>query len=145
MSMAAASGAAYGSDHVGNFEQLFSEHHQFVYRVCLAKLGDARDAEDAVQEVFLRVSRHEEQLAESPRPWLVQVAKTVCIDEYRRRGRRSAALQTSLRQDRAEPEVPEREVMSKALLSEEPSCMTEAERKVVTQQWMLVPSYSLIC
>jgi len=39
------------------FEALVTEHSRFVFRVAFAALGNVQDAEDAAQEVFLKIYR----------------------------------------------------------------------------------------
>jgi len=39
-------------------EQLFNEHHLQIYRAAYRLTGNPADAEDAVQTVFLRISRN---------------------------------------------------------------------------------------
>lgn len=39
------------------FTELARRHGAFVYRVCLRRLGDVHEAEDAAQAVFLVLSR----------------------------------------------------------------------------------------
>jgi RNA polymerase sigma-70 factor, ECF subfamily len=39
------------------FEKLYEQHHRRVYSLCLRMLGDAPQAEDLTQEVFLQVFR----------------------------------------------------------------------------------------
>ncbi|WP_020579958.1 sigma-70 family RNA polymerase sigma factor [Actinopolymorpha alba] len=51
--------------------------------------GDARRAEDIVQETLLRAWRHSDQLApETARPWLFRVARNLVVDGYRAAVRR---------------------------------------------------------
>lgn len=37
-----------------NFEELYSRNADIVYRICFLRLKSAEDAEDAVQNIFLR-------------------------------------------------------------------------------------------
>ena len=39
------------------FDRVFTEYHDYVYRLAHALLGHPQDAEDLTQEVFLRVYR----------------------------------------------------------------------------------------
>jgi DNA-directed RNA polymerase specialized sigma24 family protein len=68
-------------------DALFAAHYLPVMRLCLSRLHDAADAEDAVQEVFGRAVQHAAALGDDPLPWLITVAKNVCNDELRRRKR----------------------------------------------------------
>jgi RNA polymerase sigma-70 factor (ECF subfamily) len=59
---------------------LVSEHWRFVYTICLSQVGQAADAEDLTQEVFMQVSQGLADLREPAKflPWLRQVARNVC-------------------------------------------------------------------
>ncbi len=67
-------------------EALVREHARFVYRVAYAVLRNHHDAEDAVQETFLRVWRHRGELRDlrEARPWLARIAWRVAVDKRRR-------------------------------------------------------------
>jgi RNA polymerase sigma-70 factor (ECF subfamily) len=54
-----------------------------VYAICRSGFGlEGRDAEDAFQEVFMRVYGRLETLREdgAVRPWIAQVTRRVCLD-----------------------------------------------------------------
>jgi RNA polymerase sigma-70 factor (ECF subfamily) len=59
---------------------LVTEHWRFVYTMCLSQVGQAADAEDLTQEVFIQVSHDVAGLREPDKflPWLRQVARNVC-------------------------------------------------------------------
>lgn len=74
---------------------VYAEHGTTLYRYCLRLLGDAQLAQDAVQEVMLRVWKHPEALdgERGPlRPWLLTVARNVVIDAARSRRSRPVEL-----------------------------------------------------
>ncbi|MBM4259614.1 MAG: sigma-70 family RNA polymerase sigma factor [Deltaproteobacteria bacterium] len=71
-------------------EQLFREHERFLWRLCYRLTGCAADADDIVQETFVRALEHPPAGTEDPwRPWLVRVAMNLGRDVLRRRKRRS--------------------------------------------------------
>ena len=51
--------------------------------VAYRMLGDATEAEDAVQDAFLRHHRHAGEVLD-PEPWLVKAVTRVCLDRLRR-------------------------------------------------------------
>ena len=69
-------------------EHLFREHERFLWGICYRMIGNAADAEDLVQETFVRaINSPPAKLDEPLRPWLVQVAINLCRDWLRRRKR----------------------------------------------------------
>ncbi len=70
------------------FAELYRRFHGLVYGFCLARLLDVQAAEDATQEVFLRVLRVQGQQVDSARAWLFTVSRNVCVDQLRAKGRR---------------------------------------------------------
>jgi len=75
------------------FERIMSQCERRVLRVALRLLNNQQDAQDAAQEVFLRLYRHFGDLDETRgyEPWLYRVTVNVCRDMARGR-RRSIGL-----------------------------------------------------
>jgi RNA polymerase sigma-70 factor (ECF subfamily) len=69
------------------FELLYDRYSATVYGVVLRILGDRELAEDAVQEIFVRVWKRAASFDRSRAfaPWLFGIAHNYCIDELRRR------------------------------------------------------------
>jgi RNA polymerase sigma-70 factor (ECF subfamily) len=65
---------------------LVTEFASTLYRVAFSVLRNSADAEDAVQEAFLRVLRHRETLAEvrDRRVWLIRIVWNIVLDRKRR-------------------------------------------------------------
>ena len=60
---------------------LYSQYGYYVHRRCAALLGSAAEADDALQEVFLRVQRYGRPDATgSDQGWLYTIATRVCFD-----------------------------------------------------------------
>jgi len=74
-------------DDMSAFEEIVRTHEKTVYNLALRSLGCREDAEDAVQEVFLKAYtglksfRGESKLS----VWLYRITNNVCIDLLRRR------------------------------------------------------------
>lgn len=66
--------------------QLVAEYSTALYRVAFSVTRNAAEAEDAVQETFLRVLRHEQRLGEirDYRVWLVRIVWNIVLDKKRR-------------------------------------------------------------
>lgn len=66
---------------------LFREHGRTVFRAAYRITGDATDAEDVVQSVFLKLIRnqHLERLSDTPGPYLRRAATNAALDLLRRR------------------------------------------------------------
>jgi RNA polymerase sigma-70 factor (ECF subfamily) len=65
---------------------LVSQYAGTLYRVAFSVLRNAADAEDAVQEAFLRVLRHRDTLGEvrDQRVWLIRIVWNIVLDRKRR-------------------------------------------------------------
>ena len=65
---------------------LATEYSALLFRVAFSILRHASDAEDVVQETFLRVLKHQKKLAsvENHRVWLVRIAWNLALDRKRR-------------------------------------------------------------
>ena len=65
---------------------LVSEYAGTLYRVAYSVLRNPADAEDAVQEAFLRVLRHRDTLDEvrDQRVWLIRIVWNIVLDRKRR-------------------------------------------------------------
>jgi len=67
------------------FEALVAAHEQMVLRTAYRLLGQLADAQDAAQEVFLRLLRNLSGIEGDPKGWLYRVTVNVCNDHHRRR------------------------------------------------------------
>lgn len=83
------------------FTALVERQSRFVFRVVYAVLLNSSDAEDAVQETFLKLYRnHGWQQAENERAFLARVAWRTAVDLRRRMSRSSSESDASLALDR---------------------------------------------
>ena len=75
------------------FKILCERHSDEIYRYARALLASQADAEDATQEVLLRLWRHLPRLNPfNLRAWLFQTTRCYCLDQIRRRSNRAAPL-----------------------------------------------------
>jgi RNA polymerase sigma-70 factor (ECF subfamily) len=68
--------------------QTFDEHKRLLWGMCYRMTGSAADADDIVQDTFVRALEKPPADMEAPlRPWLVKVAMNLSRDQLRRRRR----------------------------------------------------------
>ena len=60
-------------------------HERMVVGTAYRLLGRMEDAQDAAQEVFLRLFKNFDRIGGDPKPWLYRVTVNLCNDHYRRR------------------------------------------------------------
>ena len=90
----------------------FEENRTHLRAVAFRMLGSASEAEDAVQEAWLRLSRSDTKSVENLSGWLTTVVARVCLDMLRsRKSRREESLETHLRDAFADGTNPEHEVL----------------------------------
>jgi RNA polymerase sigma-70 factor (ECF subfamily) len=116
----------------------FRAHYFTILRLCMRQLGDRSDAEDAAQETFRRALQQREGMIGDPLPWLIAVARNVCIDELRRRRTGRNALERSAAEGSGvhgegdgSNANPERVVVGRMFVRELLDRLTPAERRVV--------------
>ena len=65
-----------------DLKQLYDRQHKRVYRVAMLYLKNPFDAEDAVQNIFLKIIRHpiEFESREHETAWFITVTKNYCKD-----------------------------------------------------------------
>jgi len=69
------------------FSYIAEKYQQSVYNLCYRMLGNAEDAEDAAQEVFIRAYAKLDTYDDTSKfsTWLFSIASHYCIDRLRRR------------------------------------------------------------
>jgi len=75
----------------------FEEHRGHLRAVAYRMLGSLSDAEDAVQEAWLRLARIDATTVENLAGWLTTVVSRVCLDMLRARASRQEGLDLHLR------------------------------------------------
>lgn len=75
------------SGDVQAFSHLVEAYQTPVYNLCYRMLGDAYEAEDAAQEVFIRAykSMHRYDVNRPFSTWILSIAAHYCIDQIRKR------------------------------------------------------------
>jgi RNA polymerase sigma-70 factor (ECF subfamily) len=80
--------------HTAAIEQIYEQHHSWLYGWLKGKLHNTSDAADVAHDTFLRIlaARNAAHIRE-PRDYLATIARGLVIDRYRRRAIESAYLQ----------------------------------------------------
>ncbi|HLJ27603.1 MAG TPA: RNA polymerase sigma factor [Candidatus Angelobacter sp.] len=84
-----------------SIEALVAEHSLMAFRIAYSILRNYHDAEDAVQECFMRMLKYRTRLHEirNAKTWVARIAWTAALD------RRSSRARVSANEDLAEPQV----------------------------------------
>src|SRR5262245_23207797 len=73
------------------------EHRRYLLDVALRMLADLAEAEDVVQEAFIRLLRADVDELEDVRAWLLTVVSRLCLDQLRSaRRQRQRPLETDV-------------------------------------------------
>lgn len=79
-----------------DWENLVTQNENRLYRAALAILGDHQEAEDAVQDAFVRFLEKAPQELDSPTAWLMRVLVNNCKSRLRLSWRRVRPLPETL-------------------------------------------------
>jgi RNA polymerase sigma-70 factor (ECF subfamily) len=98
------------------FEQLYRAHRDRVYTLCLSLCGDAEEAQDLLQDTFLRAYRSRRQFRGEAQfaTWLHRIAVNLYRDALRHRAREPAPAAPGAPPD---PEAAELAVQVRAALA----------------------------
>src|SRR5262245_41665423 len=71
------------------FDRIFREHYHLVYRTAYGVTGSPQDAEDVVQNIFLRLLRREvpPDLQRNPKAYLYRAAVNLSLNTIKQRQR----------------------------------------------------------
>lgn len=99
------------------FKTIFLPLHPLLYRIALNMLGNSADAEDAVQETYLKLCRLDTETGkwENPRGYCIRILQHICSDSLRR-GRDNIfrnSTGTSEAEKREESITPEKQLTEK--------------------------------
>ncbi len=99
-------------------EGLYRRYAPMVLRRCKSMLGDSDEAEDAMQEVFIKVIRAHDRLhGRYPSSLLYRIATNTCLNVLRAGKRRRSVADSELLEGLAAQDDLEERVLDKALAS----------------------------
>ncbi len=106
------------------FDEAFTLHHRTVFRVARSVVQDCSLAEDVTQEVFIRLYKHKDSLADGEmlRPWLIRVALNVARNTVR------GNIRANTRDENYVKEIVENSVLSVETEYEQQSGISEINR-----------------
>jgi RNA polymerase sigma-70 factor (ECF subfamily) len=113
----------------------YQAHGAELYRLCLRGLGDRGQAEDAVQEVFVRAWRNGDRYdpaVASLRTWLFAIARNVVVDAQRARSVRPVLVEQDVARSPAVADHAE-QVLWRLRLRDELSRLSPDQRGAVEQ------------
>jgi RNA polymerase sigma factor (sigma-70 family) len=127
-------GHRLAQEHQSAPEGALAEHLETLGRFCRSRTQSAADAEDAVQDTFLRfLQRSDSTDVANMEAWLVRAASRACIDVNRRRGR-EASLVSKVCGQRSSHN-PEEAIFTRAIVAELIRALSPAD------VWLLVRLY----
>jgi RNA polymerase sigma-70 factor (ECF subfamily) len=108
-------------------EALYRQYGAIVLRRARTILGDEHAAQDAMQEVFIRVLRGGAEFRQeaSPSTWLYRITTNLCLNHLRDAGRRSRRLRAQAGAGEAAPARVEDQLMIQRLLEQIPDELRE--------------------
>ena len=122
---------ALASGDRGALETVWLLASRRLYALALWRTGDAEDAADVVQDVFVKLASGRADLGkvEAPHLWLFTVAHRAAVDMTRRRVRRAVPLEAApfLGAKGAHPE----DAVRAAELNRALACLPEAQREAI--------------
>lgn len=119
----------------GRLAELYTLYGPTIYARCRRILGTQAAAEDATQEVFLKVQRHLSKVPANDEAllWIYRVATNHCIGQLRQRRRRGDDGRTSDQPVEAEARTPEAESIDRDLAER---LMAHAPAKYRATAWL---------
>jgi RNA polymerase sigma-70 factor, ECF subfamily len=116
------------------FMTVVRTYQQRVFATAYTILRNREDSLDIVQETFLRLYQKAGQYKEgsSFQAWLLQIARNLCVDHYRRNIRKRKELESSKTLDELQPAAPPDPASSPA--AELKDAMTQCIDKLANRQ-----------
>jgi RNA polymerase sigma-70 factor, ECF subfamily len=121
-------------DREAEFRRLYDAHRAAVHAYFTGRTGDPAFAADLMQDAFLRVWQHVEELADLPddrqRAWIFTVARNLSVDAHRHRLTRAGTEQALA----VQPAAPPQPASAQVIAAERVAVVGEAIRRLPEQQ-----------
>jgi RNA polymerase sigma-70 factor (TIGR02960 family) len=119
------------NDMTTDLEQALERHRRELHVHCYRMLGSFEEAEDALQEAFLRAWRARDSQTEDSnvRAWLYKIATNVCLDAMRRNQRQVSTLHSKAEVPWLQP-YPDRLLDEVAPSEQEPDAVVVARETI---------------
>jgi RNA polymerase sigma-70 factor (ECF subfamily) len=112
-----------------DFEAALERHRRELHVHCYRMLGSFDEAEDALQEAFLRAWRAHEGTTENVRAWLYKIATNVCLDALRKSKRQVVTVESKADIPWLQP-YPDRLLDEVAPAEDEPDALVVARETI---------------
>jgi len=89
------------SENPGNFKEIVRAYQSYVYSVAFRLMNNCNDAEDIVQECFIRVWKNKARYNKEVKftTWLYRIVVNICYDQLKSRKRRISLISTEAEMD----------------------------------------------
>jgi len=112
------------------FGDLYTHTSAKLFGICLRVLNDRAEAEEALQEAFVKIWRHADRYRAnglSPMTWLITIARNTAIDRARKRREAQPGLDTAEAMADAAP-GPEAQAIASSERSHLGRCLSELDK-----------------
>jgi RNA polymerase sigma-70 factor (ECF subfamily) len=126
------------ADHFQEFEVLFREHHLLVYRTACVITGNAEDAEDVLQTIFLRLMRRSvpPDIRQNPKGYFYRAAVHLSLDTIHSRRREVLTSDFTAIEGRIRVEAPDGQYTPDPRLSETLAKLTPRTVEIVMLRYV---------
>lgn len=122
------------TDDTFDVDEAFAEHAGVLFAFALNALGDRNEAEDCVQEAFIRAWRSKGRYSSSRgsvRTWLFAIMRNLVIDALRARARRPAPSDPEKIEWASEPVTEDLQILERLTLYEALATLSFEHRQVI--------------
>ena len=119
------------------FEELLARYHAMVRATCARALVSPADADDAVQETFLKFARHARRIRSNAAAWLHACALRTAIDLVRARAARARAEAAAPPIDSTDDPAERTWRETKPLLDAALAALDERDRDLIVQRFLM--------